>query len=135
MDNIVNNLESMHDSCMEEIYSEYGMGIDYASLYDSYHMDAMGVYASDGLREDGTPYVHLWEEAEQEDYISDYWTKKWNDSEAVNEIREILNSLIEEIGKIVNSINNSQKLKQIECQEKLARLFIIQQGTDDSVIK
>lgn len=135
IDDIISNLEGMHDYCMKEIYSEYGMGIDYASRYDSYHMEAMGVYASDGLREDGTPYVHLWEEAEQEDYISDYWTKKWNDSEAVNEIRKILDSLIEEITKIVNSINNSSKLKQIGCQEELARLFIIQQGTDDSVIK
>ena len=87
------------------------------------------------MREDGTPYVHLWEEAEQEDYISDYWTEEWNNNEAVNEIRETLDSLTEEINNIINSINNNPKLKQLGYQEELAKLFIIQQGTDDSVIK
>lgn len=135
MDGIIDNLESLHDSSMEKICSEYGRNIDYASRYDSYHMDAMGVYAPDGLREDGTPYVHLWEEAEQEDYISDYWTEEWNNNEAVNEIRETLDSLTEEINNIINSINNNPKLKQLGYQEELAKLFIIQQGTDDSVIK
>ena len=125
MDIIQNNLEDIHIQILNEFDSGYKNNIEFfADYYEDQHMEKKGVTSSDSWIDEDTPYTPLSEDAEQEDYISEYWADEMKSMSSVKETEELIRDTIKIVKELV-----------VKDSYELFKENLIQIGTDENALK
>ena len=143
IDSIIDNNENMPDELLDDtcIIREYMVDISeillntfdwlydksieyFMDYYENIHMASKGVYSNDAWIDEETPYVMLMDDAEYEDYISEYWADEWIEKPEIKEVQDLL--------KIV--IKTAETWKDKEPYD-IFKSKMIEIGTDENVQK
>lgn len=122
---IENDIDVISEFISDAFDSGYDKSMEYfANYYEDEHMANKGVYSSDAWIDEETPYIMLCEEAEQEYFISEYWTQDLLNKPVVKETLDLLK----------NTIKTAEVWLVREPYDWF-KAHMIQIGTDENALK